>query len=414
MNNYKKIILNNGIPLYLYSDKSLKQVMVNYIIKYGSSGRWFKFELNGKKYNVLPGYAHYLEHLLGEHSKNGNVFSRFDDRHYNANAYTSSNHTSFHFCGVNDIKESIKELIEAVDDPVFDDKAVNKCRHAIEEEAASNMDEVDMVAVNMVEKNLFADFDEYDKTLSSIGSRATTRKINTETLYTCYDAFYTDDNKVLAIAGNIDEKKLVDYLNYIYSNIKEHKRKVVLPQYNYDPIRKRYEEVRANIEQDIHSMAIKFKILDDFSKQDLYFSIIFLMDYLLSYENDFYLYLRNKGLIDVLQYSYSKWEGDYLSFIHSFFSNKPEDYYGELLRKLNKRDLSKEEFELIKKGLISEEVRDLDDKYYSIGDFGNRMSYTEDYSRVDSFKRFNYERFREILESLDFGKYTFGRVRKLK
>ena len=35
MNNYKKIILNNGIPLYLYSDKSLKQVMVNYIIKYG-------------------------------------------------------------------------------------------------------------------------------------------------------------------------------------------------------------------------------------------------------------------------------------------------------------------------------------------------------------------------------------------
>ena len=138
------------------------------------------------------------------------------------------------------------------------------------------------------------------------------------------------------------------------------------------------------------------------------------MDYLLSYENDFYLYLRNKGLIDVLQYSYSKWEGDYLSFIHSFFSNKPEDYYGELLRKLNKRDLSKEEFELIKKGLISEEVRDLDDKYYSIGDFGNRMSYTEDYSRVDSFKRFNYERFREVLESLDFDKYTFGRVRKLK
>ena len=71
-------------------------------------------------------------------------------------------------------------------------------------------------------------------------------------------------------------------------------------------------------------------------------------------------------------------------------------------------------FELIKKGLISEEVRDLDDKYYSIGDFGNRMSYTEDYSRVDSFKRFNYERFREVLESLDFDKYTFGRVRKLK
>ena len=35
-------------------------------------------------------------------------------------------------------------------------------------------------------------------------------------------------------------------------------------------------------------------------------------------------------------------------------------------------------------------------------------------SRVDSFKRFNYERFREVLESLDFDKYTFGRVRKLK
>ena len=37
----------------------------------------YKFELDGKKYSVNPGVAHFLEHLLGEKSKYGDIYSRF-------------------------------------------------------------------------------------------------------------------------------------------------------------------------------------------------------------------------------------------------------------------------------------------------------------------------------------------------
>lgn len=82
VNNYKKIILDNGIPLYLYQDTSMKQVFVNYIVKYGFSGEFFKFNLDGKDYDVGAGYAHYLEHLLLESSQYGDLTNYFSRKGY--------------------------------------------------------------------------------------------------------------------------------------------------------------------------------------------------------------------------------------------------------------------------------------------------------------------------------------------
>ena len=61
MNKFKKIILNNGIPLYLCVDPSMKRTYVSYNVNYGSSGEWFNFNNEGKDYSVISGYAHYIE-----------------------------------------------------------------------------------------------------------------------------------------------------------------------------------------------------------------------------------------------------------------------------------------------------------------------------------------------------------------
>lgn len=195
MNNYKKIILDNGIPLYLYNDKSLKQVFVNYIVKYGSDGKWYDFELDNKKHHVLPGCAHYLEHLLLEHSKYGDLISRFDEKYYHSNAGTANNYTSYYFYGVDDIKNSIKQLIETIDSPVFDKKDVEQSRYAIEEEASMDGDDVYSTSLNLTERNLYGGYEVFYKTLSPIGNRKTTKEIKIEDLYNCYNAFYTNDKK---------------------------------------------------------------------------------------------------------------------------------------------------------------------------------------------------------------------------
>lgn len=412
MKNYKKIILNNGIPLYLYSDPSLKQVFFNYIVKYGSSGEWFNFSLDGKEHNLESGYAHFLEHLLEEHSKYGNLYKSLDEKGFNANAYTSTDHTSFYFYGTKDIKDSIKKTIEAIEMPIYKSKDVEHSRYAIAEEAATMSGDINLAAVLLAEKNLFKDFDLYDDTLCCIGDRETTENITKDELDACYKAFYTDDRKVLVVAGNIDEIELVNYLNNIYKNIPEHKSNLILPDINYDPIREKETILESNIELDFDALAIKIKKPIDIDMKDLKLAVNVLSGYVLQ-QNDFLDELKNKGIIDSLYSCFIENVGDYVSISQGIISSKPEEYIKRLLDKINKKDLSKEDFELIKKTLIANEICNLESKYYPPSQFGSKMHYTDDYSDLDSYKKLDYEKCKDIIGQLDFNNYTKVKVKRI-
>ncbi len=413
MRNYKKIILNNGIPLYLYNDPSLKQVFVNYIVKYGSSGEMFDFEHDGVKHHVTPGHAHFLEHLIGEHSSSGNIYSNFTNRCYYANAYTANNHTSYYFYGVKDVKKSIKELIEAIDRPVFDYKDVNHSRHAIEEEAATLCDDYKQEAVYLTERNLYGGVELYDDTLSPIGDRKTNHNITTRNLKKCYDAFYNDDNKVLVMAGNFNEKELVDYLNEVYANIPRHKSKLILPRYDYDPIRKKEDVIEKDNSENYDALGIKVKKPDGISDRDMYYFTDLLTNHIY-YNDEFVDDLKNRGIVDNLHYCFYTTNGDYTNILHSYISPKPEEYMKRLLDKFNKKDMTKEEYELLRKTLISDEVRVLDNKYDMPSRFGERMFYTTDYSDIDYVRGFDYERFKDLYDKVNFDTYTTVKVKSKK
>lgn len=411
MNSFKKIILNNGIPLYLCIDPHMKSVFASYNVLYGSSGKWFNFNNSGINYKVTSGYAHYLEHLLGEHCKYGNMYSNFENRMQKANAYTANNLTSYHFKGADNIKESLKELIIAIEEPVFDEKDVNATRHAIEEESASRFDDNNIIAVSLVEKNLYGGFDKYDDTLSTIGNRETTRLITTENLYNCYNAFYTDDKKFLIIAGNLDEKKVVDYLNEIYSKIKPHKSYLTLPNIDYDRIRKPNEVINRNVDTPISSIGIKVKKPDDLSMKQLKYCMQIMHYYLIGskFHND----LSKNGLYDSIYYRYLTNTENYIDFIQSFTAKDNVAYCQAILEKLNKKDITQEDYELIRKGLIANEIRKMDDKYNHIESFPERVYYTDEYSNIDFYRRVGYDEFMSMYQLLDFNNHTIGEVKRL-
>ena len=340
MNNYKKIILDNGIPLYLNIDKSLKQVFVGYYVGYGSSGKWFDFNLDGKDYHVLPGMAHYLEHLLVERSKNGNILTVFSNRNNDANASTSQYDTFFYYYGVSDILKSLKELIEAIDDPVFSKKDVDKTRHAIEEEATMVQDDHYIIVNNIVTNNLYKDFDSYYKTYTNIGNRETTKLIDYDSLVTCYKAFYQDKNKKLVISGNVDEKELVDYLNNLYSKMPKHEAKVILPNYDFDPIKKDYEEIEKKVKTNLYALGFKLKKPDNMTRLDLNYCAEILLQYLFGSISKFSIDLKDKQLMDVLKICLMTWNNDYLELVHSFISRKSDEYYKVLIDKINNKDIT--------------------------------------------------------------------------
>lgn len=412
MNNFKKIILNNGIPLYLYVDPTMKRVFVSYNIKYGSSGKWFNFNNDGKDHSVIVGYAHYLEHLLGEHSKYGNMYQNFDNRFQKANAYTGMNETSYHFNGIDDIEKSIEELITAIDTPVFDQKDVDATRHAIEQESASRKDDTGFNLHGLLGRNLYGGFELYDKTLSPIGDRKTTRKITLDGLYDCYNAFYSDNMKYIIIGGNVDEKKIVDLLNNTYAKIKPHKSSLILPELDFDSIRSKNKVINGELDIPKVGLGMKLKANSKVSLKELYYVMFIIRNSLL--ESNELRALQKKEIYGALDFSYIQIVSDYIDYYFGFTSKEKDVLINNLLDLITKREITKEEYELTKKGLIALELRDMENKYSYLKSFPHSISITENYSDCEFYQSINYNRFMEIVSSLDFSNYTIGEVKKLK
>ena len=62
--------------------------------------------------------------------------------------------------------------------------------------------------------------------------------------------------------------------------------------------------------------------------------------------------------------------------------------------------------------IIADNVRRLDDKYDSFLEFGLKMRYTTDYSDIDYLRSFDYDRYKDMLNKVDYDTYTLVKVKK--
>ena len=410
MNKFKKIMLEHNIPLYICVDPSMKNTFVSYNLKYGSSGLWFKFNNNGINYEVGSGYAHYLEHLLGEHSPFGNMYQNFEKRLQDANAYTADSVTSYHFKGRDNIEKSLEELIISMEQPVFEQKDVDATRHAIEE-AASYCDDSGVMIVDFVENNLYDGFSKYDYTLSPIGNRETTKAMTIEDLYNCYNAFYTDDRKFIVVIGNVNEERIVECINNALTKGPKHESHLVLPTIDFRGIKTSDGVIERSIEEPIAALGIKVKKPDFITMKEFDYIMNVLRYY--SYSSRAANELNRNGTIDSYEYCYLTNVEDYLNYIVSFTAKDKEKCAQKLLELFNKKDLSREDYELMKKAIIAKQVRYMEDKYRYIKDFPTNIFCSESYSDIDFYQSISYEQFLNTLRGLDFSQYTVGEVKKL-
>ena len=410
MNQYKKIILEHNIPLYLCIDPYMKNTFVSYSVKYGSSGLWFRFHYNGKDYQVGSGYAHYLEHLLGEHGPFGNMYQNFAKRFLNTNAYTAPNFTSYFFKGKDNIEKSIEELILSMEQPVFDQKDVDATRHAIDEEAATSCNDYDVKAVYLVENNLFDGFSKFDETLSPIGSRETTKAINIDDLYLCYNAFYADNNKFMVVAGNVDEKQIVNCINNALQKVPKHDSHFALPPIDFRGMKTDDDVIYRDILEPISALGIKVKKPDNLSMKEFDY-VMAILDYYAYYSKQVNELKRN-GILDTYKYCYYVNVADYLNFIVSFITKDKYACAEGLIELFCKKDLSKQDYELMRKAIVASEVRAMDNKYDYVKAFPDNIYCSEEYSDIDFYQSVSYDRFSTMLDELDFSQHTIGEVKQ--
>ncbi|HBA37888.1 MAG TPA: hypothetical protein DCY94_04115 [Firmicutes bacterium] len=401
MKDFVKKVLSNGLVVYFYKNKTMKRVLVSYNIRYGSDGYFDQFYYDGKYYKLKPGMAHFLEHTLIEMCKYGNMIHKFLDKNYDFNGITYSDITTFYFVGIKGIKESTKELIEMVDDPVFDRDAIENVKRAIIDEVRKNDDAKYRLAFNINIRNLYKGYEAYPKHGNQLGSTGSTREITYEDAKACYDAYYNIENKFLVIAGNVDVDDYVYYLEEIFSHLKAHPNKMKPMEYeNYLEVRKKYQEVVKRVDQDYLIATYKIRSEEDPLLLDLALFIFLRSKF--SNDTKFVTNLvEDKIIIGGIGWDTTYVRGDTLITFSADVLNK-EEFMSRLDTELSDRKIDTEKFKLIHRNLIANQLAKLDNIYAQVKKYPLDICYSDKLFVLDLLKKTTYEEVSNIIASLNF------------
>ena len=347
--------LDNGLDVYLYTNKNISNNYATFTTRYGSVYNEFE-DNNGKIVKMPNGIAHFLEHK---------VFVQKDDpqpeEYYGANgalsnAYTTFKNTTYLFSGVNNLEDNVRYLLDFVQNLYLTKENVESEKGIITQEINMCNDRpsdllYDKIRLNTIRNNPFKE--------SIIGTVKEVKSITKEQLETCYHRFYNPSNMFLVVTGNFDKDKMIEVIRENQKNKNFDKVKIgKLKVYNEpDEIVKDKEIVKCNT--NIPKMAYSLKIpIKDFSmdarKLSIYLFIIF--NLLFGDTSVFDEECKRDGIItNTLYYNVLNIDSH---FIVSLINNgeKYEELIKRIDKQLNNIKFNEKDFERKKKVLISNEI----------------------------------------------------------
>ncbi len=409
MSKLEKIVLENGLPVYLYEDKTKHNVICEYNVKFGFYDKCHGIE-------NINGAAHFLEHTLVEKCKHGNYLNIFSDNFAYSNAFTTPNQTGYYFDCVEDFEKSLIILLDAVEDATFKENDINDVRGAIYKEINMLNDKPLRKMNNTMLENLFISIDE----ASGIGTKEDIDKINYDILKKIYNKFYNYDNMFLIIGGNIDIKKTSKLLKEIYKKrniLKTTTQKNSI--HEKDNVVKKYEIINSKISGTIVNVAFKINIAKNFFNIKYIYSYFnFYLDLMFTKSSLIYQDLMEK---DVIKYPLSVGTflyGDYFVFyIFSKIDEQYEDYYiNEIVKNVQSKKINLENFDKVKRNYIAGFMDYSENLYYILDSLKeNIIKYNvENVDQIEDILKINKEDLQKLINSLNFDNYTVVKVQNEK
>ena len=405
LNKIVKKTLSNGIKVYFYKDSSLKRIFMTYNINYGSLGYFNNIKLNGKKITLPFGMAHFLEHTLIEHSYKGNMLHNFLNKNYDFNGMTKMETTTYIFIGKKRYKESIKELITMVDNPVFTSEDIEHVKNAVCEELKQSNDNRYSKAFNLNKRNLYSNYEAIDKSLSTIGTVEETMKFDYDIVKTAYDAYYRDDNKFIVLGGNFNIDEMTNYLEEIYKGIKPHKVKFEIIDDKKFELRKKEDVLYDNINTEFNIITFKERYnKEDVLKTDiiihLFNNTILNTDYIDKLNDD---KIISGGIGRSADFFNGVVEMSYYADVYD-----SEKFYNEIINRLrNGIDyIDEKDFNLIKKQMLVNEIKMYDYKYEKLHSYTDSLAFTEEIDTSDVIRNITIEDIKEEISKRKFDIYS--------
>lgn len=393
--------LKNGLIVIMVPDRSRKFTYAEIMIKNGGSTR--KVLVADKNYLIKPGTFHLLEHNIIENTKKGNMDAYFSKNHVYANGITGSFETSFYIDVFKDFYKYFEELIYMVNNPLFNEN-LDKIKKPIYEEINRKNDIHNYKYYKLISKCTYSN--DY---LNTLGSKEDLENITNEDLKFVHDVFFQPNNQVIMLNGNFSKKKVLEIINTLYSN-RTIGFKVLDPKEKTKVIKKSANLIENNNRE---LLTIVFKIptkkINKIDKIKLNYYLNIFLNYNFDDESKNFHEVVNKN------YSYTSFEKGIDRLLKNVVTLKitmQTTYFKEIkemiLKTFQKLELDKEYFELRKKDILIDYIRQENDAKFLFNNYLDRYLNFNYNKQLDEefINNLNYEECLDLLQKIDFSNYT--------
>ncbi len=396
--------LENGLTIYFYPDHTKHSVMVHLIVKFG--GKDTDVMIDENNYHLPDGMAHLLEHYTIEQNQYGNLVSLLTKKFMDTNGITNRLCICYYFDAVKYIDEGLELLIKGIHQPNFSEKNLEITKHAIREEIRGTQDSIDR-RINVLEMGQLFCNRSYR---STIGTISDIDHITIEEVEKIYHAFYQPSNEIIVVAGNFQEKKMLEKIKTLYHELsfETHTIKRILKE---EPTTVKNKKAVLNfpIARPIYELSFKVPIChlteEQKMKLDWYIAIFFEMNF--SILSPLVKKLKDRKVIDKNLVLSSNFYDDYLIVKIGAYTYQKEKLQKEILETLKHTRLDDEVFDLairekkLKVSLRPEKLIDVIDPFIDNLVYFN-CPQLDSVAYLDTL---SIQEYQEMIHKLDFSNY---------
>ncbi len=409
-NNLEKLTLENGMKIYLYKDSTKHSTFVNFITKYG--GFYNDFKIDDKEYNIPNGMAHFIEHLLIETSKYGNLIHVLGEKQMSTNGVTYTDMTQFYFNAVENVEIGIETLIRAINEADFNQEDIEKTKGAIYQEVRMQRDNKFRVLNDVKMKNIFKKI----PYINNLGDLNNVMNFSYEQVKLCYDAFYNPNNQIVVVAGNFDVEKVKKIIIAICSKYENNFNSVKLIDYNEPkevdkksdivkmPTGKQFVDITYKI--DISNLTYK-----DILKLDFYLGIFNRMNFGTT-SSVYQKLFEEKVIVDSINSTYWVLDNYYLLSVGAY-TDEDDKFLKEIKKVFSGNFIfDKELFDLYcKQCKMNISIRPDSLSSMILPFIDNIVSFEYEYfDTVNDINDFSLKELEDYMNSFDFSNYTVIKI----
>lgn len=196
--------LPNGLRVIVNKKSGFAKKQCYFAVDFGSVHTDFTFA--GENHHVSAGIAHYLEHKMFE-LPGRDVTAEFAALGTAVNAFTSYDMTAYYISCTENFPQALRLLLEFVSTPYFTDESVAREQGIIAQEIGMSADEP---GGRCFENMAAALYERHPIRVPILGTVRLIAEITPQMLYLCHRAFYTPENMVLCVVGDVDENEVCD------------------------------------------------------------------------------------------------------------------------------------------------------------------------------------------------------------